>query len=171
MNHVIETERLTLRKFTLEDASFVMDLMNSPGWLEFIGDRNVRSEEAAKFYLETGPLKSYRERGYGLWIVETKGPVIAIGMCGILKRDSLSWPDIGFAFLPEYIGKGYAFEAAHATLDYAVHTLKLEKLAAITTPTNQASIRLLTRLGLIQSGTYSKGDDSPPLLLFETTLD
>jgi RimJ/RimL family protein N-acetyltransferase len=170
MKKIAETDRLTLREFTLDDALFVLGLMNSPGWLEFIGDRNVRSEDAARSYLENGPMKSYRDRGFGLWLVELKDPQIPIGMCGILKRDSLNYPDIGFAFLPEYMRKGYAFEAANATLSLARHTLKFPKIAAITTPTNKASISLLTRLGLKETGSHANGDASPPLLLFEMEL-
>src|SRR5215210_8708442 len=102
MNYILETDRLRLRQFTLQDTSFIIELLNSPGWLKFIGDRNVKSEPQARNYLENGPLKSYQEYGYGLSMVERKTDNQAIGMCGILKRQTLEHPDIGFAFLPRF---------------------------------------------------------------------
>src|SRR5688572_21540231 len=118
MNYFLETQRLGLREFTRDDAVFIVELLNTPGWLQFIGDRNVKTKEQAIIYLENGPLKSYKENGFGSWMVELKEDKTPIGMCGILRRESLENPDIGFAFLPEYTGKGYAFEIASATLSY-----------------------------------------------------
>src|SRR5688572_29537117 len=116
MKYILETERLKLREFDLEDASFIVDFMNSKDWLQFIGDRNVPNEDAAITFLKSGPLKSYVKNGFGLWLVEAKDTGAAIGMCGILKRDSLPNPDIGFALLPAHVGRGYAREVAKATL-------------------------------------------------------
>src|SRR5688572_4300133 len=110
MAYVLETARLRLREFTLEDTPFIIALLNSPGWLQFIGDRNVRTPEQARGYLEHGPFKSYRENGYGLCLVEQKESGNPVGMCGVLKRDTLDSPDIGFAFLPGFQGQGYALE-------------------------------------------------------------
>lgn len=147
MNYILKTERLTLRQFKNEDAGFIVELVNTPGWLEFIGDRNIHTEEDAINYLQNGPIKSYSENGFGSSMVELKDGT-PIGMCGLLKRDSLENPDIGFAFLPAYIGKGYAFEIVNATMDYATHQLKLKTIYAITDPKNKRSIQLLEKLGL-----------------------
>jgi len=148
MEYIYETNRLRLKEFTLNDSEFIVELLNSPGWLQFIGDRNINTEEQAKNYLENGPIKSYKENGYGLWLVEKKDDSIAIGMCGIIKRETLDHPDIGFAFLPGFIGKGYAFEIASATMEYAKHQLNISKILAITVSNNSKSIRLLEKIGL-----------------------
>lgn len=148
MHYILHTARMRLRKFTPDDADFIIELLNAPGWLRFIGDRNVRSVSQAITYLKEGPMKSYNDHGFGLYLVERKDPVAAIGMCGLLKRDSLEHPDIGFAFLPQYTGNGYAVEAAQATLLYAKEQLKIPTVAAITKADNQKSIRLLENIGL-----------------------
>jgi ribosomal-protein-alanine N-acetyltransferase len=148
MKHILETERLRLREFNLNDTAFIITLLNSPGWLKYIGDRVVKTTEQAKQYLENGPLKSYTENGYGLSLVEKKDGHAAIGMCGILNRKALDTPDIGFAFLPGYCGQGYAFEVADAMLQYAHKTLNIPKISAITIPDNRSSIKLLEKLGL-----------------------
>lgn len=148
MKPILETERLRLRELTLHDTGFIIELLNSPGWIRFIGDRNVKTEEQAVNYLQNGPLKSYLENGYGLYLVEKKDDQRAIGMCGILKRDTLEHPDIGFAFLPDFQGKGYGFEVAQATLRYAIDILGIPKVYAITLPDNIKSIRLLEKIGL-----------------------
>jgi RimJ/RimL family protein N-acetyltransferase len=168
MPYTLETERLRLREFNLEDAAFIVKLVNSPGWLEFIGDRNIKTDDQAKNYLENGPIKSYRENGFGLSLVESKADKIPIGMCGVLKRDTLDHPDIGFAFLPEFTGMGYASEIARSTLMYALNELKLSKVLAITKAHNTRSIRLLENIGL----TLVKNAPSlvdKELLLFSTS--
>lgn len=164
-NLILETERLRLRQFTLDDTKFIIELLNSPGWIEFIGDRNVKTEEQAIQYLQNGPLKSYLQNGYGLSMVETKDGQ-PIGMCGILKRETLENPDIGFAFLKEFTGKGYAYEIANATLSYAMSKLKIPKVSAITLPNNIKSIKLLEKIGmkLIKPFLSEKNEE---LLLFE----
>ncbi|GAB3201889.1 RimJ/RimL family protein N-acetyltransferase [Pontibacter aydingkolensis] len=166
MSHILETERLRLREFTLHDTAFVLELLNSPGWLQFIGDRNVKTKAQAKSYLKNGPLKSYCENGFGLWLVEKKDDSKAIGMCGILKRDTLKNPDIGFAFLPGFDGKGYAYESATATMAYANNKLKLPSIAAITIAENERSIRLLEKIGMACTGTVRLADDQDELLLY-----
>jgi RimJ/RimL family protein N-acetyltransferase len=170
MKTVLETKRLLLREFTLEDTIFIVQLLNTPGWLQFIGDRNVKNEAQALAYLENGPLKSYRDNGYGLYAVALKNSKALIGMCGILRRDTLEYPDIGFAFLPDYMGKGYAFEAASATIAYAHQNLQLPTICAITDPANEASIRLLEKIGMsfIKSFRYTQTDET--LLLYATAL-
>ena len=167
-NCFLETQRLGLREFTPDDASFIIELLNTPGWLQFIGDRNVKTQEQAIVYLEQGPFKSYKENGFGLWMVEVKANIIAIGMCGILKRESLEYPDIGFAFLPGYTGKGYAFEIVQATLSYARENLGIEKICAITIPGNTRSIRLLEKIGLnFEKKIFQQGKEET-LLLYST---
>ena len=168
MKYILETERLRLREFTISDTRFIIELLNSPGWLQFIGDRNVKTEEQAKTYLENGPIRSYRENGFGLSLVERKEDSLAIGMCGILKRQDLEWPDIGFAFLPLYYGKGYAFEISKATLAYAKNKLGIPKIAAITVSDNQKSIRLLEKLGLRFNNTINLPGNMNELLLYST---
>ena len=166
MNYILETERLRLREFILSDADFIVALLNSPGWLQYIGDRNVRTEEQGRNYLENGSLKSYRANGYGLWLVELKEDKTPVGMCGIINRETLYNPDIGFAFLPEYVGKGYAFEAASATMAYARDVLKLTTILAITAPENQRSIKLLEKLGLRLTSTFNWPETNEELLLY-----
>jgi RimJ/RimL family protein N-acetyltransferase len=146
--NILETERLLLRELTWADAAFIVTLVNTPGWLTYIGDRNIKTEDQAKEYLINGPMKSYRENGFGLWLVELKETASSIGMCGLLRRDYLEHPDIGFAFLPAYNGKGFAFEAAVATLSYAKAQLNLSTICAITLADNRNSIKLLEKLGM-----------------------
>ena len=164
-NYILETERLRLRQFNFDDTKFIIELLNSPGWIEFIGDRNIKTETQAIEYLRNGPMKSYVQNGFGLSMVETKYGM-PIGMCGIIKRDSLENPDIGFAFLKEFTGKGYAYEIANATLSYAINDLKIPKVSAITVPHNERSIRLLEKIGMkfIKSFVSEKNEE---LLLFE----
>ncbi len=164
MDHILKTERLVLREFSFDDAGFIVQLLNSPGWIKFIGDRNVKTEEQAKVYLEKGPLKSYRENGYGLSLVLINRTGEKVGMCGILKRDNLDSPDIGFAFLPEYSGKGYAFEIANATVQFAREELDLPVLSAITLPHNKSSIKLLEKLGMKFVKAFSF-ENNPDVLL------
>lgn len=166
MKYIFETERLRVREFNTEDTSFIVELLNTPGWLEFIGDRNVRTYGQARSYLENGPIKSYRENGFGLYMVETKQSNTPVGMCGILKRDTLDHPDIGFAFLPEHAGQGYAKEIAEATLNYADNALNIPRLLAITKPNNRRSIRLLESVGFNFAGTFQLKDEAGHLFLY-----
>ena len=168
MNYFLETQRLGLREFTRDDAAFIVELLNTPAWLQFIGDRNVKTKEQAITYLENGPIKSYKENGFGLWKVELKENKTPIGMCGILKRENLEDPDIGFAFLPQYFGKGYGFEVASATLSYGREKLGIEKILAITIPGNEKSIRLLEKIGLSFKENISATAEGEQLLLYST---
>lgn len=145
---VLETERLLLRPFTTDDAPFVLTLLNEPSFLRFIGDKKVRNLDDARQYLLNGPIASYNAHGFGLLLVELKDSKTPVGMCGLLKREELPDPDIGFAFIPDYWGKGFAFEAATAVMNDARETLKLKRILAIVDPVNDASIKLLERLGL-----------------------
>jgi [ribosomal protein S5]-alanine N-acetyltransferase len=145
---VLETERLRLRSFTTGDAPFVLTLLNEPSFLHFIGDKNVRTLEDASQYLLNGPMASYEKNGFGILLVELKDANIPIGMCGLIKREELPAPDIGFAFIPDYWGRGFASEAATAVMNDARERLKLNRILAIVNPDNDASIKLLQRLGL-----------------------
>lgn len=144
---VLETERLVLRELTLDDAAFIVRLLNDPAWIEFIGDRGVRTVEAARDYLDARIMKMYREHGFGLWLVATKTDGAATGICGLLKRPTLDDIDLGYAFLPEARGRGYAQEAAAATLAHGQRALGLRRIVALTAPANVRSITLLERLG------------------------
>jgi len=165
LKYILETERLRLREFNLNDTEFIIELLNSPGWIRYIGDRNVKTKQQAVEYLHNGPLKSYRENGFGLSLVETKEGQ-PVGMCGIIRRDTLEHPDIGFAFLEEFTGKGYAYEIASATLAYAINELKLPEISAITLPENANSIRLLEKIGLKFVRSFRNDNSEEYLLLF-----
>ena len=143
----IETERLRLVEFTPGDAAFMLKLLNEPSFLRYIGDRGVRTLEDARRYIADGPVAGYARHGYGLMRAVRRNDGEPVGMCGVLKRDSLPDPDIGFSFLPEHGSQGYAFEAANAVMQHARGTLGLGRIVAITTKDNASSIRLLGRLG------------------------
>lgn len=144
---ILETKRLSLREVIENDAEFMLDLLNQPSFIKYIGDRGVRTVEEAKDFIETRYRKSYRDHGYGLYTVELKETGESIGVCGFVKRDTLPESDIGFAFLPQFEKKGYAFESAEAVLKYGKETLNLKRILAITTQDNENSGRLLEKLG------------------------
>lgn len=166
MEIVIETERLILRKFMVDDASFILKLLNTPSWLRFIGDRNVHNVEEAEQFLLNGYLKSYETHGFGFYAAIEKSTQNPIGMCGLVKRNTLEDVDIGFAFMPEFMGKGYGFEAASATLNYAENVLKLEKVIAIVDPENAVSIALIKKIGLQFERLVRLSADDIELMLF-----
>ena len=165
MNYILETERLKLREFKNSDAKFIIELLNSPGWLEFIGNRNVHTNEEAINYMENGAIAKNRFRGFGLSLVENKKDKKSIGMCGLVKRDYLEHPDLGFAFLPDAMKQGYAFEITEATLRYCREALNIQQVCAITSPENNRSIRLLEKLGMFANQTI-KSPDNEVLMLF-----
>jgi RimJ/RimL family protein N-acetyltransferase len=144
---VLETERLLLRRMTVDDAEFILTLLNEPSFLRYIGDKQVRNLESARQYILNGPVASYERHGFGLLLVELRDSQTPIGMCGLLKRDELPDPDIGFALMPDFWNKRFAFEAAAAVLQDARDRLKLQRVLAITSLDNDASIKLLERLG------------------------
>lgn len=145
---ILETDRLALRHLGAADAAFMLQLLNDPSFIQNIGDRGVRTEEAALRYTLDGPVVSYQRHGYGLYLVELKSTGESVGICGLVKRDYLEDPDIGFAFLPAYWHQGYAFESAQAIKLHAFDVLRVSRLLAITSPDNASSIRLLEKLGL-----------------------
>lgn len=146
--NVLETERLLLRRFSLEDAAFVMALVNDPAWLEHIGDRNVRSLDDARAYLQKGALSMYERVGFGMYVVALKTSAEPIGTCGLIKRDGLDDIDIGFAFLPQFRGQGFALESAAAVLEHGKRDFGLKRIVAIVSPANQRSVRILEKIGL-----------------------
>ena len=156
---VIETARLRLREFTPEDAAFVLRLLNEPSFLRYIGDRGVRSLDDAKRYIADGPVAGYARFGYGLMRVERKSDGATVGMCGVLKRDTLPDPDIGFSFLPEHWSQGYALESARAVMRHAREILGLGRIVAITTRDNEPSMRLLEKLGFRFERMIPMGDE------------
>lgn len=167
MAPLIETERLIIRPFTLDDAPFILELVNTPSWLAYIGNRNVNNIGDARKYLQNGPLKSYVDNGYGGWMIQHKEQQEPIGQCGLYKRPYLTAPDVGFAFLPQYEGKGYGQEAVRATLTYAQHQLKINNLFAIVQPNNERSIRLLEKTGfIIQDMIRPEGDTTLALYCY-----
>jgi RimJ/RimL family protein N-acetyltransferase len=145
--NILETERLRLRTVAAADAPFYLELVNDPAFIEHIGDRGIRTLDEASRAIAEGPAAMQEERGHALYVVELKDGQVAIGMCGLIKRDTLDDIDIGYAFLPAYRGQGYAFESAQAVLEYAP-TLGLTRVVAITSPNNIASNQLLKKLGL-----------------------
>jgi len=163
---VLETERLALRRLTIDDAEFILELLNDPAFLQYIGDKGVRTHADACRYIETGPMASYARFGFGLYRVELKDSGEPIGICGLLKRDSLPDADIGFALLPRYRSKGYAFESAAAVLVLAGDTLGLKRVLAVTSPDNVASISLLEDLGFRFEGMSRLAEDAPEIKVF-----
>lgn len=144
---VLRTERLTLRRFGTDDAPFILELVNQPSFVEFIGDKGVATLADAEQYLQEGALTSYREHGFGPYMVLETESGDAAGMCGLYQRDNLSLPDLGYAFLERCFRRGYGVEASQGVMDYAASTLGLAELAAIVDPDNTRSIALLDRLG------------------------
>lgn len=149
---MLETERLILRRFRLDDAPFILVLLNDPAFLRFIGDKGVRTLEDAAAYLTNGPLASYAAHGFGLYLVLRKPDATPLGMCGLLQRDYLPDPDIGFAFLPGFCGLGFARESAEAVLEQGCSAFGISRFLAVTDLDNQSSIRLLERLGFELEG-------------------
>jgi RimJ/RimL family protein N-acetyltransferase len=167
---VLETERLSLRRLTVDDAEFMLDLLNQPSFLHFIGDRGVRSVEDAREYVRTGPMASYERFGFGMYLTALKEGGTPIGVCGLVKRDTLDDVDIGYAFLPDFWSKGYAFESAAAVLEQARTVLGLRRIVAIVSPDNQGSIRVLEKLGLRFERLARLSPESPEVQLFERDL-
>ncbi len=166
MNAVVQTERLVLRRLTTDDAPFILELLNDPAFLRYIGDKGVRTPADACRYIETGPMASYERHGFGLYRVELTDGGEPIGMCGLLKRDYLPDVDIGFALLPRYRSKGYTLEAASAVLAHARDTLGLRRVLAITSPDNVASIGLLEDLGFRFERMARPAENEPEVKVF-----
>ncbi len=170
MKPIAHTERLILRRVTLADADFILELVNTPGWLAFIGDRNVHSLEDAENYLKNGVLKSYTEFGFGSYCLELKSSGKRIGMCGLYKRDFFPYFDLGFALLPQSEGNGYAKEACAAIINQAKNKLNLPALLAITSKENERSMTLLKKLDFHQQDDVEFPDSGEVLNCFRLNL-
>lgn len=165
---VLETDRLVLRHLTLNDAPFIVELLNEPSFLRFIGDRRVRSQQDARRYILDGPIASYKKNGFGLWLAFLKETGDPIGICGLLKRETLPDPDVGFAFLPAHWRQGYAFESASAVVRYGRESIGLGRIVAITSLDNAASIGVLEKLGLRFEAVVRLEGDATDVRLFAT---
>jgi RimJ/RimL family protein N-acetyltransferase len=166
----IETERLSLRRLDLSDAPFIVSLLNQPSFLANIGDRGVRDETDALRYLREGPMAMYEKFGFGLWHVSRREDGVAMGMCGLLRRDTLPDVDVGYAFFPEFWGKGYAFEAAEATMRQAAGRFGLRRVIAIVSVGNEPSIRVLEKLGMRFERMHSVRPEEPDVRLYGLSL-
>ncbi|WMW81131.1 GNAT family N-acetyltransferase [Undibacterium cyanobacteriorum] len=165
-----ETQRLRLRPFTLFDAQFMLALLNDAGWLRYIGDRGVRTVEQAELYLQNGAIANYQTLGFGFYCVELRETGAPIGMCGLTQRDYLPDPDLGFAFLSDFVGQGYAKEAALAVMAYAQSELDLKHILATTRPDNFASAKVLEALGMRFRDLMMHPDGDRQLKLYEINL-
>jgi RimJ/RimL family protein N-acetyltransferase len=145
---ILETERLIIRHLTQDDGKFILELLNEPGFIRNIADRGVRTIDDAHAYIHSGPVASYAKNGFGLFAVELKETGLPIGMCGLIRRDVLPDVDIGYALLERYWNKGYAHEAAAAVLSYGYKTIGLKHIVAITALDNDASAKVLEKIGL-----------------------
>jgi Acetyltransferases, including N-acetylases of ribosomal proteins len=167
---MLETERLLLRQLSTEDAEFILELLNEPSFIRNIGDRGIRTIEGANSYILNGPVASYAKNGFGLYLVKLKETNESIGMCGLIKRDTLEDVDIGYAFLPKFWSKGYAVEAAQAVKEYARDKVKLNRIVAIVDPQNQGSIRVLEKIGLQFEKMVKLSEDDIELKLFGANI-
>lgn len=167
---VLETERLLLRQFSTEDADFILELLNEPSFIRNIGDRGIRTIDGAISYILNGPVASYAKNGFGLYLVKLKETDESIGMCGLIKRDTLEDVDIGYAFLPRFWSKGYAVESAQAVKEYAKNVIRLNRIVAITDPENEGSIRVLQKIGLQFERMVRLSEDDIELKLFAADI-
>jgi RimJ/RimL family protein N-acetyltransferase len=169
--NVIGTERLNLREMSEADAGFVLEVLNDPGFVRYVGDRGVRTHEEAARYIDERFVESYRRNGFGLWLVETQDGKAPAGLCGLLRRgEPVPGVEVGYAFLPPFRSKGYAFEAASAATVYARDVLGLPRLYAVVNPDNAVSIRVLEKLGMRFERTVRLSNEDSDINLFSTDL-
>ena len=168
---ILETERTGLREIVADDAEFILDLLNQPSFIKYIGDRNVQTVEQAQEYIENRFAASYQKFGFGMWAVELKETKAAMGICGFVKRDSLPDADIGFAFLPQFEGRGYALESVVGTMKYGREKLNLTRILAVTSQDNEKSGRLLEKIGLKFERLIVLPGDSAELKLFSHNVE
>jgi RimJ/RimL family protein N-acetyltransferase len=166
MRNVIESPRLVMREMVMDDAAFIFELLNEPAFIRFIGDRDIKNIEDAQAYIINGPQASYARHGFGLWLVERKDQHDPIGICGLIKREVLPDIDIGYAFLERFWSQGYAFEAARAVKDYAVHKMGIKRLVGVTNQDNWASIKVLEKIDLRYERLVKLAENGPDLKLF-----
>jgi RimJ/RimL family protein N-acetyltransferase len=163
---VLETERLVLSRLAYDDCEFICELVNEPAFKKYIGDKKVSSLEDARNYLKDGPIGSYAQHGFGMFLVTARDSGEALGICGLVKREQFSDPDLGFAFLRRFWAQGYALESARAVLEYGKSQLGLRRIIAMADPQNSASIRLLDKLGYGFTGTVRMEGDSCDIHMF-----
>jgi ribosomal-protein-alanine N-acetyltransferase len=161
------TSRLRLRPLIMDDAEFILELVTDPDWLTYIGDKGVHSMDDAKRYISVGPQAMYQQHGLGLLLVESIESCKPLGLCGLLKRDNLPMPDVGFAFLAAARGQGNAYEAASAVIVHSFQQRSIDCLAAITSKTNVRSQALLQKLGFTFKGLHHMDENDPGSNLFE----
>ncbi len=166
----VETDRLLIRPMQTEDAAFILELLNEPDFLENIGDKEVRTLEDALGYIQSAGWDNYRKHGFGMNTVELVDTSTRIGICGLLQRETLTFPDVGFAYLAAFHGRGYATEAGHAMVGVARTVFRLPKVCAFTTVTNEASVRVLRKLGLEGGEQRHLSTGGPEIRYFERTL-
>ena len=164
--NVLETPRLVLRQLAAGDATFILELLNDPTWLRFIGDRGVKTLDEARAYIQNGPVASYAKHGFGLWLVARQADQVSVGICGLIQRDTLEDVDVGFAFLQRFQGQGYGVESAAATLAHGRDRLGLKRIVAVTQPDNAGSIRVLEKLGLCYEKMVQLSPTAPTIKLF-----
>jgi len=164
--NVVETDRLALRRLSIDDAGFILGLLNEPSFLRFIGDKGVRTLDEAREYILKGPVDSYARHGFGLYVTVRKEDGVELGLCGLVKREVLPDVDVGFAFLPKFWSKGYAFESASAVMDYGRSVLGLKRIVAVASSDNDRSIRLLEKLGLRFEKMVRLSEEAPEIKLF-----
>ena len=167
---ILETERLLLRKITVDDAPFMLDLLNQPSFIQFIGDRGVRTLDDARNIITKRYIDAYERLGFGIYLTLLKEGQVPIGICGLVKRDGLDDVDVGYAFLPQYWSKGYASESVSTVLDYARNTLGIQRVLGITTPDNIGSIRVLEKAGLKFERMVKLPGEDMELKLFATNV-
>jgi RimJ/RimL family protein N-acetyltransferase len=164
--NVLETERLVLRQLTTDDADFILELMNEPSFIRFVADRGLRTTADAAQFLRERILSSYEQFGFGFYRVALKESGEPIGICGLVKRETLEHADVGFSVLQRFCGKGFAYEAAAAVMHYGRTVLGLAQIIAVTAPDNQISMRLLEKLGLKYQRKIHLPGYGPESLLF-----
>ena len=168
--NILETERLILRELCASDAEFILQLVNEPAWLRYIGDKGIKTVQAAEDYIRNGPVKMYARFGFGLWLVALKEGLVPIGICGLIKRDTPEDVHVGFAFLASYWKKGYAFESASATMAHGRKAFGFKRLVAIMSPDNEASHRLLEKLGFRFERMLRLSSNAPEIKLYGVTI-
>lgn len=166
----LETERLFIRPMQSDDAAFILELLNEPSFMDNIGDKGVRTLEDALGYIQTAGWDNYATRGFGMNTVELADSSARIGICGLLTREALEHPDVGFALLSRFHGHGYATEAALGMIDVARRELKLPRVSAITSESNDASVRVLLKLGMKEGEQIQLSADGPPIRYFERII-
>lgn len=167
----LETDRLTLRQLAPHDAPIILALLNEPSFVQFIGDRNVRTVDDARAYILNGPVASYAQFGFGLYLTLLRASGDPIGICGLLKRDALPDVDVGFAFFPQFWGNGYATESALAVIDHGRNSFGLTRIVAVVSPNNHVSRYVLEKLGFRYERLVRLSDGAPEIELLALDLD